>query len=424
MSSGRKLFLQSAFLALALVVLARGAAPPSALAQSAADIQSQIDDHTQKILALQQEIAQYQKTLDALGTQHQTLQSAIKTIDVSRQQTATQVSLTQNRIAATDLTLTQLRRDIATKQDLINLDQDTVAKAIRDMAAASDRSVVEQVFAADNLSEAWTETDNLSALNATLHQNVHLLNGDKIDLTNKQDAAAQTRAKLAQLQQDLIAQQRALDANKAAKAQLLSQTKNQESAYQKLIAQKKAEQASFQAAIFALASQLKAADTSKVPAASKGILAWPLDTIRITQMFGRTSDSGRLYASGTHDGVDFAAPIGTPVHAALTGTVIETNQGAVQNCQYGKWVLVRHANGLSTLYAHLSEIDVQKGDSVATGQTVGLSGMTGYATGPHLHLTVYNSSSVTFKYYTCHSGNTVYIPIAPTNGYLDPLAYL
>ena len=204
----------------------------------------------------------------------------------------------------------------------------------------------------------------------------------------------------------------------------MTQTKNQEGAYQKLISQKRAEEASFEAAIFKLSAQLKAADNSKVPTGGKGILSYPLDTIHITQLFGKTSDSGRLYASGTHDGVDFGAPTGTAIHAALGGVVQEINEGAVQNCQYGKWVLVKHANGLSTLYAHMSQINVSKGQSVSTGDTLGFVGMTGYATGPHLHLTVYNSSSVTFKNYTCKSGPSVYIPIAPTNGYLDPMKYL
>jgi murein DD-endopeptidase MepM/ murein hydrolase activator NlpD len=113
-----------------------------------------------------------------------------------------------------------------------------------------------------------------------------------------------------------------------------------------------------------------------------------------------------------------------PVKAALAGTVLEVNHGAVKYCQYGKWVLVRHGNGLTTLYAHLSEINVQKGAAVSTGQTIGRSGDSGYALGPHLHFTVYASSDVSLKQYTCKSGYTVTIPIAPVNAYLNPLSYL
>ena len=155
-----------------------------------------------------------------------------------------------------------------------------------------------------------------------------------------------------------------------------------------------------------------------------GVLHWPLDNIFITQQFGKTVDAKRLYTSGTHDGVDFRASIGTPVRAALTGIVLEVNQGAVPYCQYGKWVIVKHGNGLATLYAHLSQINVQKGQAVGTGAVVGFSGNTGYATGPHLHFTVYAAEGISLKQYTCKSGYTVTVPIAPVNAYLNPLSYL
>ena len=92
--------------------------------------------------------------------------------------------------------------------------------------------------------------------------------------------------------------------------------------------------------------------------------------------------------------------------------------------KYGKWVLIRHTNGLTTLYAHLSVVSVSAGAQVATGDIIGYSGDTGYALGPHLHFTVYASKAVTFKEYTCNSGATLTIPIAAFSGYLDPMLYL
>jgi len=86
-----------------------------------------------------------------------------------------------------------------------------------------------------------------------------------------------------------------------------------------------------------------------------------------------------------HEGVDIAAPMGTGVRVAAEGQVLRTGYDAGG---YGRFIEVRHPNGMSTLYGHLSRIDVASGDAVAPGQRIGLVGSTGRSTGPHLHFEV------------------------------------
>jgi murein DD-endopeptidase MepM/ murein hydrolase activator NlpD len=82
-----------------------------------------------------------------------------------------------------------------------------------------------------------------------------------------------------------------------------------------------------------------------------------------------------------HLGVDYAAPTGTAVRSVGQGIVdVAGSQGG-----FGNVVMVKHANGHTTVYAHLSRINVKRGQSVMQGQTLGLVGSTGWATGPHLH---------------------------------------
>ena len=91
--------------------------------------------------------------------------------------------------------------------------------------------------------------------------------------------------------------------------------------------------------------------------------------------------------------------------------------------------MVKHANGLNTMYAHLSQISVTTGQNVSTGQVLGYSGETGYATGPHLHFGVYVSSATqimtlgaaTQTKTPCANAT---MPITPLSGYLNPLNYL
>ncbi len=90
------------------------------------------------------------------------------------------------------------------------------------------------------------------------------------------------------------------------------------------------------------------------------------------------------WQAGHHTGVDLAVPVGTTVHAVGAGTVVEAQWGG----DYGKMVVVRHADGRYSLYAHLSVIDVHVGQAVSAGTKLGLSGATGNVTGPHLHFEV------------------------------------
>lgn len=95
----------------------------------------------------------------------------------------------------------------------------------------------------------------------------------------------------------------------------------------------------------------------------------------------RTANGKR--ASSNHDGVDFAAPTGSPVRAVAGGVVTRVTDS---NGGYGKYVEVTHPDGTVTGYAHLNGYNVREGDSVARGQTIAAVGSTGNSTGPHLHL--------------------------------------
>lgn len=86
-----------------------------------------------------------------------------------------------------------------------------------------------------------------------------------------------------------------------------------------------------------------------------------------------------------HAGVDIAAPSGTGVFVSAEGLVLRTGY---EPAGYGRFVEIRHPNGMSTLYGHLSRVDVASGSAVEAGDRIGLVGSTGRSTGPHLHFEV------------------------------------
>ncbi|MGW1160749.1 M23 family metallopeptidase [Streptomyces sp. NPDC002513] len=126
-----------------------------------------------------------------------------------------------------------------------------------------------------------------------------------------------------------------------------------------------------------------AADGGAAPSA----LAWvsPVKQYGLTAGF---SQAGGMWRAG-HSGQDFAVPSGTPVVAVHGGTVVKAGgNGAGDGPAYGKAVVLRHADGTYSQYAHLSRIDVRPGRRVATGQRIGLAGSTGNSSGPHLHFEI------------------------------------
>jgi murein DD-endopeptidase MepM/ murein hydrolase activator NlpD len=112
----------------------------------------------------------------------------------------------------------------------------------------------------------------------------------------------------------------------------------------------------------------------------KAFLASPLEFSRMTSGFG-----GRMHPIAKqfrmHNGVDYAAPTGTPIRSVGDGVV---EFAGVQR-GYGNVVEIAHRDGKSTLFAHMSRIDVRKGQRVSQGDWIGAVGSTGWSTGPHLH---------------------------------------
>ena len=103
-----------------------------------------------------------------------------------------------------------------------------------------------------------------------------------------------------------------------------------------------------------------------------------------------------------HDGMDFAAPMGTPVRATGDGTVVETHKNGPQ----GFRVIIDHGYGYKTVYAHLEAFSVKKGQKVTRGETIGKVGSTGMSTAPHLHYEVHKNGK----------------PVDPINYYFNDLS--
>ncbi len=430
-----KLFLYILACAVILSVLLSTSVLPL-FAQSEVDaLKSQISDRNNRLKEIEKEIAGYQAELQKVGGEKTSLQKAINQLELERKKVQADINYTQNKIGATDLEINKLTFEITLTQEEIDRNKEAVRETLRALNETDDDSIVEVLLQYDNLSEFWVKVDELDQIRRVIRDEVNSLVSQRIILGEKYAENTQRRSDLIDLKEQYTDQNQVLVGNTTEKAKLLTATKNEEAEYQKLLAEKKAAQAQLLKELRDFESKLQfILDPNTVPAKGTQVFNWPVEKVIITQLFGGTEFAkqnasvygGRAY----HPGVDFGVPTGTKILAPLSGTVRATgNTDLVAGCySWGKWTLIDHANGLSTLYAHQSVQSVTPGQQVRTGDVIGYSGNTGYSTGPHLHFTVYAKAGVSVRKFneikavtSCGSATT---PVAATDAYIDPMVYL
>lgn len=391
------------------------------------EIMNRIEERNIQIKHLEDQIQQYNQEVDNANKQGVTLQNTLKTLDLTKKKITTDINLTQNKITKTVLTIEQLDNEINKAQDNIDLNKEAITNAIKDIRVLDNLGLVKIVLSNRNIGDVWSEMDYINETRDVLRNKSKELAVLKTDMETKQTSLKGQKASLVNLKQDLSGKQQAVIYTAKEKATLLAQTKNKEETFKQLVKTTEEQKAQFEQEVYQYESQLNiAVDKSGYPAPSHGILSWPLDNVFITQRFGKTVGAQKLYTSGSHNGVDFRASVGTKVKNVLDGVVVGTgNTDAYPGCySFGKWVMVKHDNGLSTIYGHLSVISTSVGQSLSTGDLIGYSGNTGYSTGPHLHISLYATQGVRIEKYINSIGcKQAIIPLADIKAYLDPLAY-
>ncbi len=395
-------------------------------AQSISELRTKIEGNRTKVQQIEAEIKKYERELQTVQGKKRTLQNTVRELDISRKQTTAKIQLTENRIKQTKKTLSTLAEQITDTLMSIKKSTQGLAQAIRRMHEREERSFIEILLLNENLASSWSAIESLRQFQSVISGHVQTLNKEKQRLESIKNKTEEKKRELSAEKEELASQKKTLDITRNTKNTLLKQTKNKESEYQKILAAKRQAKKEFEAQMAKFEAQLKfILDKNSIPQKGSKIFTWPVPSRYVTQYFGNTAfaKSGAYNGRG-HNGMDIRASIGTRVNAVLDGVVQDTNEKVAKNCQYGKWVLIKHNNGLTTLYAHLSDISVKKGQNVVTGQRIGYSGNTGYAFGPHLHLTTYASKAVKFKQYKCKStGTVVKVPISAYSGYLNPIDY-
>ncbi len=419
----------SALIVVTIGVFVAASLAPVAESASVTELREQISKKSTEIEQIEAEIQKFEKELQKVGAEKETLENAIAELNLTRKKLLTDIRLTENKIESTSYTIEKLTIETNDAEKQIVEGNKALAESLRKIHQKDEQSLVETMLAQGTLSDFWDEVGTLNQFQNKVRDNVASLLILKDELLERRGVLSEEERELTQLRNQLTGQRQVIEANKRQKDVLLDETESKEEEYQELLAEKRRQREQFEDELLKFERELEfAVDPSKLPD-SGTILGWPLKSVFITQYFGNTPfASTNAYNGHGHNGIDFRAPVGTPIIASLSGTVQGTGNTDLQRgCySYGQWVLIKHSNGLSTMYAHLSAITVSAGDQVRTGDVIGYSGNTGYSTGPHLHFTVFASEGVgVHRFSNSINCKNVDIPLPEKrDAYLNPLGYL
>lgn len=396
------------------------------------ELKSKIVEKSNEMQELEKEIEKWEGELESVGKEKKSLNNEIYTLKVTENKLKSNINLTTNQITSTSLKIEKLAIEIDDRINEIEKNSNALEEAIRSIHEQESYTMLETFLKNDTMSDFWNDLEGFQKIQSEIQIKTNNLKKLKNNLEVDKSSSEIEKQFLANYKTELADQKKIVENTKEAKDNLLKDTKNKESNYQKILEEKLALKKAFEDELKAYEEELRIAiDPNSIPKARSGILSWPLDSVYITQYFGNTpfaTANPQVYSGGGHNGVDFGVSTGSKLKTVLSGTVTATGDtdAACPGASYGKWVLIKHNNGLSTLYGHMSLVKVSEGQTVVTGDIIGYTGNTGYSTGPHLHFTVYATEGVRVQNYNFRSckGKSTIMPLASKGAYLNPMSYL
>lgn len=369
----------------------QGSAQTTDYEGSADELEEEINAKKQEIDKIDTRIKAYRAEIQAKQAEAATLKSQISILEQ-------QLSATELEIEKLGIRTNQIELEIqANKLEIIKLEEQQeivkgqIAEYLRAIYQEDDKSYFEIVVMEDNISDFFTHISQLESIEKNLKLDLEHLEMVEGKLHTEQSNLLSRKNNLVAIKRKLEEEQAKLEAQQFAKDSLLTQTRNSELQYQNLIAQERSLQNSIDSEIKNLEEELrrKLAESDQLGDVSKYGLIWPVPSRYITADFHDPNYPFRNVFE--HPAIDIRAPQGTAVRAAASGYVARAKNAGLGY----SYIMLVHADGISTVYGHVSQINVQEDTYVLQGDVIGLSGgMPGtpgagrLTTGPHMHFEV------------------------------------
>jgi len=378
--------------------------------------QKKIEKKNDELKILNEKAATYEKMLLLKQKQKSLLGSQIGNLNEEISGIKNEIKSNADKIEELNSRIDTLQQDVIKNENLIQIQKKILTNIIRVYQENNDDAMAKMLLNIENFSTMAIKDDHLSQTSDKIVEMTTNLKSIQSQIKNSQNEILNNKNELVETRNKLEEENAHLSSTKNQKNTLLIQTQGDEVKYEGKLSEIEEKRKEIEEEI-EIIEGVKSGDVNydSLPPIKKGYFTYPINPIIITQGYGKTSFSSHYY-SGRHNGIDFGTSQKyISVYSVKSGKVIAIGDNG--KLAYGKWIAIDHNDGLVTLYGHLSRFSVSKGSKVKEGDKIGVSGNTGYSTGPHLHFSVFAKNTFELK----EIGTTSNIP---TGGSIDPNRYL
>ncbi|PJA10161.1 hypothetical protein COX68_01215, partial [Candidatus Falkowbacteria bacterium CG_4_10_14_0_2_um_filter_41_15] len=361
--------------------------------QEITNLNDKISGSKKKIEDIQSQQKEYNELIAQKRNEQGSLNNELEILNAQVVKAQLDIDASELEIDKTNLEIKKTTLDIQDKDDQINKEKEHIATMLRLMYKQDQVSALEILLLNNSLADFINQLQYLENTNEEISNSVNSLKETKDKLEENKRTLIAKEEELNNLKTTLEEQKLALTQQQEDKNFLLEETKQSEKKYQYLLTAARKEQAKTSAEISSLEKSVreKLEKLKNNPDLNYTGFIWPTDGRYITASF-HDPDYPFRRSLGEHSGIDIRATYGTTLKAAANGYVARVKYDGTKNYAY---IMIIHGDGLSTVYGHVSAINVKADEYVVQGQTIGrtggIPGSPGsgpFCTGAHLHFEV------------------------------------
>lgn len=358
-------------------------------------LNDQIAEKKEKIKQLEESIAEYKDKIAQKRLEATSLSNQMAILDNHLAQIELDIEVTVEKLDTLTLEIEGLGLAIEEKEVIIERQKKILSELVRTLHYENNKKYIEVVAAYEKFSDFYNRVHYVKNIEEDLGKNARTIRLAKEELEEKKEQTEQRKKTYEDLQEELQNKKQDLEEQTNYKNTLLVRTQASELQYKTLLSNLRSQYQQIENEITGIEQQVrkKLAEQDRFSGVTddETLLSWPTQSRYITAYFYDKEYPYRYVFE--HNAIDIRAAHGTPVKAVASGYVARAKRCTDASCY--AYVMLVHSDGVSTVYGHLSAINVMEDQFVTRGDTIGYSGATPgtvgagpFTTGPHLHFEV------------------------------------